>query len=103
MAAAKKTQKFVRKTEKKIEMVSFTLPEIYGDAEFVLPDTDQLPLKAQRLIRRNDANGVIEFLYDAGVDEETIEAIDALDSQEFVELSKAWGQASGIDLPKSPA
>ncbi|AZQ77669.1 hypothetical protein EJ997_10275 [Flaviflexus ciconiae] len=101
--AAKKTKKFVRKTEKKIEMVSFTLPEIYGDAEFVLPDTDQMPIKAQRMIRRNDANGIIEFLQDAGVDAETIDAIDALDAAEFVELSKAWGEASGIDLPKSRA
>lgn len=99
--AAKKTKKFVRKNEKKLEMVSFTLPEIYGDAEFVLPDTDQLPIRAQRMIRRNDANGLIEFLQDAGVDAETIDAIDSLDTEEFVELSKAWGEASGIDLPKS--
>ena len=99
--AAKKTKKFVRKNEKKLEMVSFTLPEIYGDAEFVLPDTDQLPIRAQRMIRRNDANGLIEFLQDAGVDSETIDAIDSLDTEEFVDLSKAWGEASGIDLPKS--
>ena len=101
MAAKKPAKKFVRMTEKKIEMVSFTLPEIYGDAEFVLPDTDQMPIRAQRMIRRNDANGLIEFLQDAGVDAETIDAIDSLDSEEFLELSKAWGEASGIDLPKS--
>lgn len=103
MAAKKPAKKFVRKTEKQIAMVSFTLPEIYGDAEFVLPDTDQMPIRAQRMIRRNDANGLIEFLQDAGIDAETIDAIDSLDTEEFLELAKAWGEASGIDLPKSSA
>lgn len=98
---AKKTKKFVRKTKKQYTFVSFTLPEIYGDAEFVLPDTDQMPLKAQRLIRRNDVNGIIDFLEDTGVDADTIGAIDELDANEFVEFTKAWGEASGINLPKS--
>lgn len=98
--AAKKAKKFVRKTEKQYTFVSFTLSDIYGDAEFSLPESNRLPLKIGRALKRNDVNPILDFLADVGVEDDAIDAIDALDSEEFLDFMKAWGEASGVDIPK---
>lgn len=94
-------KKFKRKTEKRYPMVRFTLPEIYGDAEFVLPDQSSFDLGTQRALVRNEIEPMFGTLRAVGVDEETIQAMDELQGDEVMELMKAWQKASPVDSGKS--
>lgn len=96
-------KKFVRKTKKQYPMVEFTLPDIYGDAKFVLPSADSMPMKFQAAAERNQVVPMLEVWRDAGVDEETLDAISDLNGDEIPELIEAWNDASKVPTGKSKA
>lgn len=94
-------KKFVRKKKPNYPMVSFTLPDIYGDAELVLPEQGSLPLGAQRAVMAGDINPMFKAFEKAGVDAETIEALDELSNDEIEALMEAWTNASPVSTGKS--
>ncbi|MGP5050160.1 hypothetical protein ACTXI9_01500 [Brachybacterium alimentarium] len=96
-------KKFVRKSKKQYPMVEFTLPDIYGDAKIVLPSTESMPMKVQAAAERNQVSPMLDVWREAGVDEETLEAISDLDGDEVPDLIKAWNDASKVPTGKSKA
>lgn len=98
MAQAKK---FKRIKKKNIPMVTFTFPEVYGGAEFTLPSTKRLPLGAAMAFRVGDLPALFTFFESIGVDLEAIDALEDLDAEEFQGFCKHWGEASGLEAPKS--
>lgn len=98
MAQAKK--KFKRVKKKTTPMVTFTFPEVYGEAEFTLPTTKRLPLGAAMAFRAGDLITLFEYFSNIGVDEEALEALEDLEAEEFQGFCKHWGEASGLAAPK---
>lgn len=96
-----KTRKFERKQKKQYKMVTFE-SEIF-EGEFKLPALENMPNGVPRSLGANgDVAGKLPaWLADAGVEEEAIEAIATLDSEEFSTFMEEWGKGSEITLPKS--
>lgn len=94
-------KKFKRVSKKRFPMVEFTLPEIYGDAVFELPDLGSFDLGTQRAMESGSANPMFGLLEEAGVDSETIEALDDLQGEEANQLFAAWANASKVTPGKS--
>lgn len=95
-----KKRKFERKTEKQYQMRRFTDP-IFGE-EFSLPNFDQVPIKVMKGLNRGDFTKMDEWLSDAGVSQEEIDAIAELDPDEFGQFQESWSDGE-IDAPKSAA
>lgn len=96
--AAKK--KFTRVT-RDVPTVTFTLPDVYGDAEFELPNATYTPLEFTAAVQRTDITAILAWFENNGVDEATLDAIADLNMEEFLTFSKAWGKASKVSVPKS--
>ena len=94
-------KKFKRVKKKVFPKVEFTLPEVYGDAVFTLPDLTSFDLKTQRKLGNGDSDALFAQLAEAGVDEETLDAIDDLQGEDMTALMEAWGKVSNIDAGKS--
>lgn len=94
-------KKFVRKKKAIYPMVSFTLPDVFGDAEFVLPETGAMPIGAQRAAMAGNVNPMFQTFKDAGVDDETIAALDELTGTEIDAFLTAWNNASPVSAGKS--
>lgn len=94
-------KKFKRVAKKRFPMVEFTLPEIYGDAVFVVPDLGSFDLRTQRGMENGMADPMFDLLEEAGVDAETIEALGDLQGEEATQLFEAWAGASKVKPGKS--
>lgn len=103
MATKNQKQDFTRKKHKRYPMVEFTLPDIYGDSVFRLPDLAAMPIKVQRLGMKNDIEPMFEVCRVAGVDESTLNAMDDLDQDEYGDLMQAWSKAGPVAAGKSEA
>lgn len=99
MAATTKTKKrFERKTEKRYEIVHFTLDFIEGD--FALPSFKQVPLGVQRRVNK-DPSVLYDFIENHAEDgAETVEVLDSFDSDENEAFMKKWADVSGVELGK---
>lgn len=95
--AKKKT--FTRKGVKRYEMVEFTTP-IYEES-FVFPATKHLSQKIAMSLDEGKFKVLYDWLRDAGVTEEEIEAFAALDGEETRKFMEAWGAGQVATLPKS--
>lgn len=95
------TKKFKRVAKKRFPMVQFTLPEIYGDAVFELPDLGSFDLGTQRAMEAGSAGPMFGLLEEAGVDAETVAALDDLQGEEANQLFVAWANASKVTPGKS--
>lgn len=93
-----KKRTFERKTPKRYEMRTFTDP-IFGET-FTLPSFEQVPIKVVKGLNHGDFAKMDQWLKDAGVDEDEINAISELDPEEFGEFQEAWGNGE-ITVPKS--
>lgn len=97
MAEAKK--KVVRKSAKRYEMVKFTNENFEG--EFVLPKFAP-PLGVMRRIQDGDVSKLIQWLEDAQVDPDYLEAIDSLDIEgELEQFITDWTEGQLANAPKS--
>lgn len=94
-----KKRKNARKTAKQYRMVRFT-SDLFED-DFVFPDMDHLSIGLIEALNKGDFGIVCQWLDDAGVDKDSIEAFRDLEQAEVEEFSKAWGNGSLVDLPKS--
>lgn len=94
-------KKFKRVSKKRFPMVRFTLPDIYGDAVFELPDLGSFDLGTQRAMESGSANPMFGLLEEAGVDAETLDALDDLQGEEATQLFEAWANASKVTPGKS--
>lgn len=94
-------KKFKRVKKKVFPKVEFTLPEVYGDAVFNLPDLASFDLKTQRRLGAGDTDALFSQLEEAGVDAETRDAIDDLQGDDVTALMEAWGKVSAVDAGKS--
>lgn len=92
-------KKIARKVAKRYEMVSFEAPQF--DGEFVLPKFPP-PIGVLRKTQKGDIDTLIEWLEDAKVDPEYIEAIDSLlPDTEFEDFLAAWTKGDLASAPKS--
>lgn len=104
MATTKNTQpEFKRKKQKRYPMVEFTLPDVYGDAVFRLPELSAMPIKVQRRGMKNDIEPMFAVCRAAGVDDATLEAMDDLDQDEYGDFMQAWSKAGSVPAGKSGA
>lgn len=83
------------------DRVVFTLPDVYGDAEFVMPSADRMPNGVMRALKRDELDALFIWFEKMGVDAETLDAIDDLTADETMRFIQAWTRAEGVDLPKS--
>lgn len=81
-----------------IEMLDIDLSG--WDEPFRLPTIQTMPFLDQVRMRNGEMGGLIRYLADH-CDDETLEAIGDLTRDEYLELSEAWGEASGVSLGKS--
>lgn len=99
-ATTKKKNKFVRKNKKQYKMVTFE--STFFEGEFELPALEQMPNHIPRDLAKGGLEGKLPaWLEAAEVEEEAIEAIGTLDSEEFGEFMEEWGKASEVTVPKS--
>lgn len=96
-------KKFVRKTKKQYPMVEFTLPDIYGDTPIVLPAIESMPLKVQAAVEKNQVAPMLDVWREAGVDDETIDALSDLDGSEAGDMMQSWLDAGKVPAGKSKA
>lgn len=96
MPNAKK--KIARKVEKRYEFVTFNYDVFEGD--FVLPKFPP-PIGVLRRVQKGDVAKLIEWLEDAKVEEEYLEAIDSLDAEELEGFINAWTNGQLASAPKS--
>lgn len=96
-------KKFVRKNKKQYPMVEFTLPDIYEDTPIVLPSVESMPMKVQAAAEKNQVSPMIGVWRDAGVDDETIDALTDLDGEEVSVLMEVWNGAGKVSAGKSKA
>lgn len=94
-------KKFKRVSKKRFPMVEFTLPKVYGDAVFVVPDLGSFDLRTQEGMENGLASPMFKLLAEAGVDAETIESLRDLQGEEATQLFEAWGAASKVKPGKS--
>lgn len=89
MATTKaKTKKRVRKHEKTYRYRTFESSIFEG--EFKLPEFKQMPSEYGLLVRAGDINGLYNWLAEAGIDSEDIDAIKSLDPEELETFFKEW-------------
>ena len=93
-----KKRKFERKVKKQYQMRTFTDP-IFGE-QFELPSFEQVPIKVVKGLNRSDFSKLDEWLRDAGVPQEEIDALAELDPDEFGQFQEAWADGE-ISVPKS--
>lgn len=98
----KKTE-FTRKKPKRYPMVEFTIPDVYDDAVFRLPELSAMPIKVQRRGMKNDIEPLFDVCRTAGVDEATLAAMDDLDQEEYGDFMQAWSKAGTVPAGKSGA
>lgn len=91
-----KTRK--RKVAKKYELVTFETPIF--DGEFTLPSPKHMPLKVLNGFDKGNVGVFVDWLRDAKVSEEDIEAFESLDGEELAEFMKAWTDGE-VSVPKS--
>lgn len=96
--AREKKKRFQRATTKRYRWVTFT-QELFGDEVFELPAIGQMSNGLINQLNQGNFSGFYAWLKDLNVDEDAVEAIQSLDSDEFMEFQKDW--SDGVDLPKS--
>jgi|SRR5690625_985021 len=101
MAAPSKKKKIVRKNKDKkhYTWVSFEVDMFEG--EFVLPDLKHLPLKVMSSLNRGNVSPLVDWMKEAKVEDDVIDAVWDLEQGEVEEFTKAWGDGSLVTLPKS--
>lgn len=93
-----KKRKYVRKSPKRYEMVSFECPLFEG--EFVLPNLKHMNMKVSNAVDRGDFIAFAKWLESTGVDKEAIEVIGELDREEIPQFMEAWSDGV-VTIPKS--
>jgi hypothetical protein len=99
MAATTPKKKFARKAEKQYQWVTFT-SELFED-EFVFPDQKHFDVDTVDALNSGDVGQIKRWLAAAGAEEDAVDAVGTLDTEEFKEFVKAWGKASKVPAPKS--
>lgn len=94
---AKKTKKITRKVAKRYEFVEFE-SELF-EGTFRLPKPEQMSLKQIAKLNTNPY-ALVDFLREAGVDNEQVEAVESLDSSEVEVFMEAWAKGR-VTFPKS--
>ncbi|GAA1714444.1 hypothetical protein [Brachybacterium phenoliresistens] len=94
-----KKKQFSRTTKVTYDRVQFTLPEVFGDAEFDLPTMRQMPLGVSRTMK-TDPRRFLNWIVENATPEEA-EAIDSLVDDEALLFMDAWGKASKAAAGKS--
>lgn len=89
-----------QRVERSVPQVSFTLPDVYGDAEFILPSNNVVPNKVVREVRASNFDALFNWFKQMKVDQETLDALDDLTMEEFMTFVETWGN-KGTPLPKS--
>lgn len=92
MAARKSTKKRIRKAAKLYTFATFET-EIF-EGEFSLPLLKQMPIGTAARFSKGDFAALTDWLDDAGVPAEDIDAIQSLDNEEFELFVEAWN--SGV-------
>jgi hypothetical protein len=92
-------RKINRKNAKQYRMVNVK-SDIF-DVELTLPDFAQIPMGVPAKLTKGDLGAMFDWLNAAGVDQETIEAVESLDGEEFQDFTEDWGKGSAVALPKS--
>lgn len=92
---------FKRVKPREYDWVSFTVPEIYGDAEFVLPSMSRMPLYIANASPADGLGMIVRWLVGAEVPKKMAQAVVDLDLEEFKIFQMAWQSASQVTLPKS--
>lgn len=98
-ASAPKKRKVTRKQEKQYTMVGFELPQFEGS--FELPDMKHLPLRVMDALNKGQIGVLVDWLREAKVDDDYLEAILDLGQDEVEGLVDHWGNGSLVDAPKS--
>lgn len=98
-----KKNEFTRKKSKRYPMVEFTFDDVYGDAVFRLPELTAMPIKVQRRGMKNDIEPLFDVCRAAGVDDDTLAAMDDLDQEEYGDFMQAWSKAGPVPAGKSGA
>ena len=98
-ATAPKKRKVSRKNEKQYSIVKFELPQF--DGEFQLPDLKHLPLRVMTALNKGDLEVLIDWLREAKVHDDYLEALLDLGQDEVEEFIDTWGKGSSVDAPKS--
>lgn len=96
-----KKRKITRVRE--IRKVTFTVPEVFGDAEFNVPSLDMVQGKYADMVADETKSRLAlrQFMEDNGAEAEA-EAFDELAGEDEHKLFlEAWQAASGITAPKS--
>ena len=96
-AKAKKT--FTRKSQKRYEMVTCMTP-IYEE-EVTFPAVKHMSQKLALSLDSGKFTEFYEWLRNAGVSEEEIDAFASLDGEETREFIDAWSDGQVATLPKS--
>ena len=98
-ATTPKKRKVARKQAKQYTMVTFELPQF--DGSFELPDLKHLPLRVMDALNKGQIGVLGDWLREADIHEDYLEAILDLGQDEVEELIETWGKGSMIDAPKS--
>lgn len=98
-ATAPKKRKVSRKQAKQYTLVAFELPQF--DGSFELPDLKHLPLRVMTALNKGDLEVLIDWLRDAKVHDDYLEALLDLGQDEIEEFIDLWGKGSSVDAPKS--
>lgn len=96
-----KTRKNARKSPKQYRMVRFE-SELFED-DFVFPDFEQLSIGTIEALNKGDVGKVCEWLTEAKVAEDSIDAFRTLSQDELKDFIDVWAKGSLADLPKSSA
>lgn len=94
---AKKTKKIARKVAKRYEFVEFE-SELF-EGTFRLPKPEQMSLKLVAKLNTNPY-ALVDFLREAGVDDDQVEAVESLDPSELEDFMEVWAKGQ-VTIPKS--
>lgn len=95
-----KKRKHTRREEKVYQYVEFN-SSIYEGDPFVFPKASQMSQKVATALDSGNFSLLYDWLRDAGVDEDSIEAFSELDSEETMEFMKEWTDGAPTSVPKS--
>lgn len=98
-ATTPKKRKVSRKTQKQYTIVKFELPQF--DGAFELPDLKHLPLRVMTALNKGDLEKLVDWLREAEVHEDYLDALLDLGQDEVEEFIDLWGKGSSVDAPKS--
>jgi len=98
-ASAPKKRKVARKQAKQYTIVSFELPQFEGT--FELPDLKHLPLRVMDALNKGQIGVLVDWLREANIDDDYLEALLDLGQDEVEEFIDLWGKGSMVDAPKS--